>query len=104
MSGPTHVCLDCGALGCAGGYHDHGDGNAGETIALTALPHMMGALHDVEMERDEFEAWNRRLVSVLREAVGVMRRQMLSDDATDTPFNEDMAAVLKGAEDVLAHG
>jgi hypothetical protein len=31
---PTHICLDCGAVGYAGGYHDHGDGNAGDTAAI----------------------------------------------------------------------
>lgn len=34
----THVCLDCGALGFAGGYHDHGGGEAGDTAALVDLP------------------------------------------------------------------
>jgi hypothetical protein len=31
---PTHLCLDCGAVGYAGGYHDHGDGNAGDTASI----------------------------------------------------------------------
>lgn len=47
---PTHVCVDCGALGYAGGYHDHGGGNAGETIALKDLPGAIRALQAFESE------------------------------------------------------
>jgi hypothetical protein len=43
---PTHVCVDCGALGHAGGYHDHGHGNAGDTIALAQLPDAIRALQE----------------------------------------------------------
>lgn len=35
---PTHVCLDCGALGYAGGYHHHWEDSAGDTVALADLP------------------------------------------------------------------
>lgn len=31
---PTHLCLDCGAVGYAGGYHDHGGGEAGDTASI----------------------------------------------------------------------
>jgi hypothetical protein len=34
---PTHICLDCGAVGYAGGYHDHGGGNAGDTASIAAV-------------------------------------------------------------------
>lgn len=51
----THVCLDCGALGVAGGYHDHGGGNAGETIALSALPSVICSFQRIEQEKFEAE-------------------------------------------------
>jgi hypothetical protein len=34
---PTHICLDCGAVGHAGGYHDHGGGNAGDTASIAEV-------------------------------------------------------------------
>jgi hypothetical protein len=46
----THVCLDCGALGVAGGYHDHGGGAAGDTIALKDLPNAIRAFQEFETE------------------------------------------------------
>jgi hypothetical protein len=49
----THVCLACGALGVAGGYHDHGNGNAGDTIPLSSLPKLIRAFQAIENERDE---------------------------------------------------
>lgn len=55
MSSPTHVCLDCGALGYVGGYHDHGNGNAGDTVALRDLPSMLEAFQRDENIRYELE-------------------------------------------------
>lgn len=52
----THVCLDCGALGTAGGYHDHGYENAGDTIPLSALPAVLRSFQAIENERDELRA------------------------------------------------
>jgi hypothetical protein len=34
---PTHICMDCGAVGWAGGYHDHGNGNAGDTARIDQI-------------------------------------------------------------------
>jgi hypothetical protein len=61
VSEPTHVCLDCGALGTAGGYHDHGNQTAGDTIPLSALPAVLRSFQAIEDERDEFRAENERL-------------------------------------------
>jgi len=59
---------------------------------------------DISVERDMQEAWNRRLVVALREAVSTMKRQMHSDYVLDRPFDEDMADAIRKAEDVLSNG
>lgn len=61
----THVCLDCGALGTAGGYHDHGYENAGDTIPLSALPAVLRSFQSIETERDELRAEAERLRGAL---------------------------------------
>lgn len=49
----THVCVDCGALGQTGAYHDHGNNEAGDTIPLTALPGVIRSFQLVEGHRDQ---------------------------------------------------
>lgn len=63
----THVCMDCGALGVAGGYHDHGGGNVGETVALAKLPELVDAFQRLESECDEHRAEAARLRARVRQ-------------------------------------
>jgi hypothetical protein len=63
----THVCIDCGALGVAGGYHDHGDGNAGDTMPLASLPVVLRSFQKIENERDELRAEVERLAREWRD-------------------------------------
>lgn len=64
----THVCMDCGALGYAGSYHDHGNGNAGDTIALADLPELVRDMQRFESETYELQAEVKRLAKELDEA------------------------------------
>lgn len=57
----THVCIDCGALGVAGGYHDHGGDSAGDTIPLSSLPTVIRSFQAIEDERDELRVEIGRL-------------------------------------------
>jgi hypothetical protein len=88
LSKPTHVCVDCGELGYAGGYHDHGDGNAGETIALSALPLVIQSFQRIENERDDLRVEVERLTS------------WIDTEGRDCPSNSTVVdAVLEGLVD-----
>lgn len=50
---PTHICLSCGAVGHAGGYHDHGNGDAGDTCTIAELLRIVEEAGRVKDERDE---------------------------------------------------
>lgn len=65
----THVCMDCGALGVAGGYHDHGGGNAGDTIALKDLPSAIRDFQRCEVECDALGEEIEHLRKGLRQIV-----------------------------------
>lgn len=65
---PTHVCMDCGELGHAGGYHDHGNGDAGDTFPLSRLPAAIERFRGIEDERDEL----LEVADRYREALGTI--------------------------------
>ena len=58
---PTHLCLDCGAVGHAGGYHDHGGGEAGDTCSIEQVLTALRSAGEVADERDEALAERDRL-------------------------------------------
>jgi hypothetical protein len=63
--------MDCGALGYAGGYHDHGNGNAGDTMPLSILPTAIRSFQRIENERDELQAEVDRLRAGIQWARGL---------------------------------
>lgn len=63
---PTHLCLDCGAVGWAGGYHDHGSGNAGDTAPIADVLRAVGEAGEVADERDELRVRVAELEKAVR--------------------------------------
>lgn len=58
-------------------------------------------LGEVAREQARMAPRTARLEAALLIATGVMRRQMASDEATDAPFNEDMADAIRRAQEAL---
>jgi hypothetical protein len=102
---PTHICLDCGAVGYAGGYHDHGDGEAGDTASIAAVLKQLEKAGDVLDEVDSLRAENERLREALAYEATVVEAQALDAKALGKGRREcleqavkRMRAVALGAE------